>query len=232
MPASPKVGMRICLMHKWCHSPGCSERAATRYGNYCSKHASAKRRHGDSLQKGVTKSDLKPYIELIQERRAKHPEKKAWISMEERWKAQVEICVGIANDHGPMNKYKRIAAKEIVKVGHNVEHKTVVDTVLAMYLLQELESRRFRSDLAFWTQLVRRVRGLTELNSGMWVDPKTLRRKTAAMELCPRAAEAMVFYIKQALGVCGLWLAAFERKEEERRRQDALNFFAELKELA
>lgn len=219
-------------MHRWCCSPGCRERAATRWGKYCPKHSAKKRRHGDSEQKGITKYDLKPYLGLVKERRAKHPEKKAWVSMEERWKAQVDVCVSIANDNGPMNKYKRIAAREVVKVGHNTEHKTVVDTVLAMYLMQELEPRRFRTDLAFWTQLVRRVRGLTRLNSGVWIDPKTHKAKTAAKELSPRAAEAMVFYIKEALGVCGVWIADFERKEEERKRQDALNFYAELRELA
>jgi hypothetical protein len=219
-------------MHRWCCSPGCPKRAATRYGNYCSKHSATKRRHGDAQQKGITKYDLKPFIDLVKERRAKHPEKKAWVSMEERWKAQVEICVGVASGRIPMNKYKRLAAKEIVKVGRDVEHRAVVDTVLAMYLMQELDPRRFRSDVAFWTQLVRRVRSLTRLNYGMWLDPKTRKRKTAAQELSPRAAEAMVFYIKEALGVCGVWIAGLEKMEEERKRQDALNFFAELKELA
>ncbi|MER2268427.1 hypothetical protein [Methylobacterium oxalidis] len=169
---------------------------------------------------------------MVEERRAKHPEKKAWVSMEARWDAQTEICAEIANNHGPMNRYKREGANEIKKLRDNVEPREVVDTVLAMYLMYELEPRRFFSDQAFWTQLVRRVRGLTRANSGTWTDPETGKPKSAAKEIAPRVSEVVVFYIKEALGVCGVWMADLERKEEERKRQEVLDFYAELKELA
>ncbi|GEP07942.1 hypothetical protein [Methylobacterium oxalidis] len=131
-----------------------------------------------------------------------------------------------------MNKYKREAAKEIKRLGETVEARKVVDTVLAMYLVQDLEPYRFKSDQAFWTQLVRMVRGLTTANKGVWPDPKTGKAKTAAKETPPRVSEVIALYIREPLGVCGVWLADIERKEEERKRQEVLDFYAELKELA
>src|SRR3954468_23441685 len=108
------------------------------------------RRHGHPEQKGVTKADLKQYIQMVQERRTKHPEKQAWATMEARWSAVVESCKAIATGNRPTNKYGRDASREIMKVGIHVEPEKVIDTVLAMYLLQEFDPRRFRSDNAFW----------------------------------------------------------------------------------
>src|SRR4051812_14185291 len=113
-------------MHKWCKSPGCSRRSANRYGAYCSKHSATKRRHGHPDQKGVTKAGLLPYLQMVQERRAKHPDKKAWETMEAKWMGLVEAMKPLAENRGPTNKYGRIASREIVKLGIYVEAKKVV----------------------------------------------------------------------------------------------------------
>ena len=152
--------------------------------------------------------------------------------MEERWKAVVEGCKAIATGNRPTNRYNRLASQEIMKVGTYVPAKEVVDTVLAMYLLQELDPRRFRSDTAFWTQLVRRVRGLTSLNTGRWASPKTGKVKTASKDLAPRVTEAVAFYLREALGGAGVSLAHVQRVEEERKRDEKLAFYEQLRELA
>lgn len=222
-------------MHRTCRAGACLRKAATPYGNYCAKHASNNARHGHPEQKGVTKGELKPYLRMIAERRAKHPNRPAWKSMENRWKGLVDIADGViaeANQGKPMYRFNRMAAIEIKKLDNTVETQKIVDVVLAMYLLQELDPRRFRSDEAFWAQLVRRTRGLTKLNMGAWTNSKTGKTKTAAKELPPKAAQAVAFYLREALGVAGVWLADLEKKEEERKRQEVLSFYAELEELA
>jgi hypothetical protein len=65
-----------------------------------------------------------------------------------------------------MASWKRTAAFELVKLSNAVEARAVLKTVLAMFLMQDQEPRKFRSDNAFLTQMVRRVRGLTKVNAG------------------------------------------------------------------
>lgn len=192
----------------------------------------ANRRHGHPEQRGVTKAELNHYLQIVQEKRDKHPEARAWETMNERWSALVEGCKDIATGGRPTNKYGRTASREIVKVGVHVSPRKVIDTVLGMYLLQEFSPGRFRSDAAFWTQLVRRVRGLTTLNSGVWTNPATGKPKRAAQELPPKAAEAMAFYLREALGVAGVSLSHALMREEERKREEKLAFYEQLGELA
>jgi hypothetical protein len=220
------------MHHKNCRAPGCEKKSITPYGVYCRAHAATKRRHGHPEQKAVTKGDLKPFIKRVQERRAKHPTAKAWETMEARWNALVEFLQPLAESHYPTNKHRRSAAREIVKLGVHVEAKEVVETVLAIHLMQEYDPNRFRSDAAFDYQMVRRIRGLTRLNSGSWPNPNTGRVHRAAKELEPRTTEAMAHNVKQALGVAGVWLANAEREEEERKRKETLEFYDQLRELA
>lgn len=180
----------------------------------------------------MTKSELKPYLQMVLERRAKHPEAKAWATMEARWNKLVELMKPLAEYQGPTKRYGRIAAREIVKLGTHVETRKIVDTVLAMYLLQEFDARRFKSDEAFWAQLVRRTRGLARANYGTWTNPSTGKPKSAAKELEPKAAQAMAGELKETLGVAGTWLANLEKREEEQERRETLEFYDQLKELA
>jgi len=72
-----------------------------------------------------------------------------------------------------MVRYKRLAAYELRRLADHVTPERVIETVLAIYLMQDQDPRRFRSDTVFWTQLVRRVRGLTKANAGVWISPDT-----------------------------------------------------------
>jgi hypothetical protein len=218
-------------MTRNCGVPGCTSGVATEYGLYCTRHAANKRRHGHPEQHAVLKSDLKPYLASIRERRAKNDGKKLWGIMEARWSGIVSICDGILHDKMALYAPKREAAREIVKLGSHVEAQSVVDTVLAMYLLQYHDPRRFKSDDAFWTQLVRRVRGLTKLNRGSWKDAQSGKIKTAAKEVQPRTAEAMAYFIKEALGAAGVWIAKLEMKEREERERERQEFHQALEEL-
>ncbi|WP_244424626.1 hypothetical protein [Methylobacterium nodulans] len=116
-------------------------------------------------------------------------------------------------------RHERIAAEEVVKLSANVEAREVIETTFAMFLLEDHQPRRFRSDGAFRFQLARRLRGLTETNSGTWVDPSTGRTKRAYHELSPRACEVFSRWVIKALGGVGAHLAKLERDEEEERQR-------------
>jgi hypothetical protein len=58
----------------------------------------------------------------------------------------------------------RKAAEEVLKVAEEATPRDVIETVLAMSMMEELDRRRFRSDPGFRFQLVRRgVRALRKL---------------------------------------------------------------------
>jgi hypothetical protein len=107
----------------------------------------------------------------------------------------------------------------------------VVETALAMFMLQELEPRRFRSDEAFRTQLVRRVRGLTEVNAGEYYDHASGKTKRAYRELTPRATAVLGLWLAEAFGGAGLHLARLELTEWEKKNEERRELHKALSEL-
>jgi hypothetical protein len=206
-----------------CQFSGCDRAASSSYARYCDHHRARLRRNGDPSQTSITKKDLKPYAELVVDRIAANAANPIWTKMDARWEALVssaEARVG-AYQAGTASPRQNIqAATEIGRVAANVEPRQVVVTVAAMYLMQSLDQSRFRSDRAFDTQLVRRVRGLTAANSTAYVDPKTGRTRRAYHELPPRAAAVMSDWLRQTLGVLGMRLAALEQAERRAAEQD------------
>jgi hypothetical protein len=119
-----------------------------------------------------------------------------------------------------MPRYERIAAQEVVKLADAVPPREIVRTTLAFFMMNELEPRRFRSDKAFRTQLVRRVRGLTDLDVGSWFDHQTGKTRRAYKELTPRAAMVMGQWLAQAFGGAGLHLARLEQTEADKKQSE------------
>src|SRR5262249_37762005 len=161
---------------------GCQRSTTSRYSIYCSRHQSRLRRQGDVGQEAVTKADLKTYIRLVRQRAERNSENLAWNNLDERWRGLVSYAQSIlgAAQRGVVgNSNERIAAREVVKLAEHVEPREVVETVLAMFMLEQDQPRRFRSDPAFRTQLVRRTRGLSEVNAGTWYDAATGKTKRA-----------------------------------------------------
>ncbi|WP_147282354.1 hypothetical protein [Microvirga subterranea] len=130
-----------------------------------------------------------------------------------------------------MADYNRITAFELVKLSNAVEPEDVVQTVLAMYLLQDQEPKKIKGDKAFLTQMVRRVRGLTNLNAGTWTDNATGRTKTAYRELSPKAVERLGMKLAIAFGPAGLTLAKLERKDHERKMRELTEYHQALGDI-
>lgn len=49
-----------------CRVDGCF-RTATKFSHLCERHRNVARVHGDPLQRGITKTDLKPYLKAIRD---------------------------------------------------------------------------------------------------------------------------------------------------------------------
>lgn len=216
-----------------CRAPECGART-TRFGAYCNTHKTRKRRHGACDQQAVTAAHLKAHLKCLRARIAKNPDRRVWSAADERWQAIVAHARGIMavwHSGRACIRTEVRAAEEVVKLADNVSPREVVEVVLAMYLLAYDDPRRFRSDQAFRTQLVRRVRALTDLNAGMWTDPRTGKAKRAYRELTPHAVAFMGDWLATALGPVGIYLADLERREHEQKKQERAALAKALEEL-
>jgi hypothetical protein len=115
----------------------------------------------------------------------------------------------------PGSRNERRAAHEVTKLAEDVPPRQVVETVLAVIMMLELEPRRFRTDRAFKTQLVRLVRAQTDVKFGEKWDSATSKVKRWYKELPPKATAIMGQWLIDALGAAALRVARLERTEME-----------------
>jgi hypothetical protein len=124
------------------------------------------------------------------------------------------------------------AADEIKKLSSGVEPRDIIVTILAMYVMQQRQPRLFRSDTAFSTQLVRRVRGLSDVNVGEWYDSKAQRTRRVYRELPPRVVQVLAPWVASVAGLVGIRIAELEMKEEEARQEEVNTFYRAVSELS
>jgi len=220
-------------MNQFCRAPGCSAKASSQYGQYCNSHRAQVRRHGAVGQRAVTKADLRLYRALISARLEKNKDKPLLTQLEARWRALITYAESVREEarRNPMVCYRREAAIETLKIGKNVQAKDVIETVIAMYVMQDQEPRRFKNDQAFRAQLVRRVRGLTILNADTWIDPKSGKEKRVYRDLAPRAVTILSQWLAEALGTAGIHFAKLERQDHERKQQELKDFHQALGDM-
>jgi hypothetical protein len=216
-----------------CRVLGCGAHT-TRYGNFCPTHKSNLRRHGHAEQTAVTKAELAPLVALVRRRIEKNADNATWTHSEARWQAVVDHAQGIvakAQRGVPGNRYERTAAREVAVLGGAVTPRAIIETTFAVYLLQEHDPRRLRSDEAFRAQLVRRLRGLTEANMDEWKGSAGGRSKRAQRDIPPKATIIMAQWISEALGGVGVHLSRLEARDREERVARAAGLAEAMREL-
>jgi hypothetical protein len=155
--------------------------------------------------------------------------------LDERWLAltsAVGATLSAYHNGRPGLRQEVLAAHEIKKLGDTVEPRRVIVTALAMYLMLDHEPRRFRSDSAFSTQLIRRIRGLSDVNAGEWYDSKTNKTRRVYRELPPRVVQVLAGRVVPVLGGVGTKLAALERADHDARQRQIVSFQQAVKDLA
>lgn len=207
-------------MKALCTVPGC-DRTATGYGRLCNAHKSRKRRHGHPQQETITSANVKPYRRTIRDWiDAKENAESIWKQLEERWVTVVtwaEDTERLPKTGRAFHRPTVTAAIEVLKVARNVEPQVVIETVAAMVYMLEDDPRQFRNDDSFRRQLVRRTRGLTDVNAGSWYDHGSCKVKRVYRELSPKVAKAMAQVLIDGLGVVGLMIS---RKIEVQAKQE------------
>jgi hypothetical protein len=213
---------------------GCSRPAASAFAAFCGPHRTALRRHGAPDQKAVTKARLAPYLRIVKARIARNPDNVAWVTLDERWRALVDHAHGVLKTFASGRagvRFERIAAQEVVKLAKEVEARAVVEVTAAMVVMQEFEPRAFRSDDAFWLQLTRRVRSLTDLHFGESWDNKRQRVRRHYRDISPKAAVIMGRWLAEMLGVGGQHIARVELAEREKTAKEQVGLHDALRKL-
>lgn len=174
-------------------------------------------------------------MKIVEARIAKNASSSLWTQLDERWQALTSAAgatLSIYHNGRPGLRQEVLAAHEIKKLGDTVEPRKVIVTALAMYVMQQRQPRLFRSDTAFSTQLVRRVRGLSDVNVGEWYDSKAQRTRRVYRELPPRVVQVLAPWVASVAGVVGIKIAELEMKEEEARQEEVNTFYRAVSELS
>jgi hypothetical protein len=174
-------------------------------------------------QVAITKTDLNGYLKRVRRRIEKNPDSAAWGQLESRWTAVVEHAKGVVASFQSGKagaRYARKAAEEVLKVAEAATPRDVIETVLAIFVMQELDPRRFRSDPGFRFQLVRRVRALADVNAGQRWDQKADKVRRVYRELTPRAVATIGQWLADALGGAGVQLGRLEARDIEKGQQE------------
>lgn len=218
---------------KFCQTPGCQQEASG-FSTLCPHHKQAQRRHGHPLQVGITGHELRPYVSRVKARQAKNKGSDAWGILAGRWEALVGHSRVISERYasGAVSiRHERMAAHQVTTLAGAVPADNVVQTALAMYLLAQDRPNRFQSDRAFRFELVRRVRGLSDVNAGTYWDQKAGRSRRVYRDLPPRVVEVLGHWLAEAFGGAGLALAGKEREDAERAAQEHQRLAAALGDL-
>ena len=170
----------------------------------------------------------------MKQRMQKNADSTAWGILEERW----EMIVKAAEEQeasyqqgGTYARHDREAGHELQKLAKSVPTGALIETTLALYLMQQEQPRRFKSDAAFDYQLARRIRGLTDANAGSYWDHEAQRMKRVYRDLAPRTIVAFSQHVKLAFGVAGVFVAKLERQEAEQKHNQQAALIEALENL-
>jgi hypothetical protein len=206
-----------------CRVNGC-RRSAEGHGRYCNKHKSHDRRHGHPEQRPVTVFELRHHkaaCKAFLNRRANHDH--LWANLRGAWRALVETAKAEvrAVERGEVHQTFKLAAfKDILRVAGGAEPDEVVLALCGMGHLWTEQPHRFRSDRAWFQQLARRFRGLTDTHVAKYQNAKTGKVHRVYAEPGPRAASYLGQLLAQsALVSSGASIAMAAARQEERAEE-------------
>ncbi len=211
-----------------CHKP------TTRWGTLCSTHRNRQRRHGHSNQTGVTKTELKPYVEIVRRRKARNQNNPLWTTLQTRWEQLVENARLVLKDYlngKAMSRHLVMTSRELVNIHETVEFDDISSTALAMFILQTQHPMRFRDQSGFLHQLARRLRGLSDMNAGTWFDHSTGKVKRVYRDLPARTSQQFGQSALEVFALAGAVLAKKEIEEANAKQAEKLTIINAIQEM-
>jgi hypothetical protein len=218
---------------KICRIQGCAL-PVSGFSFYCEAHKRRNRRHGHPTQLTITAHELQPFRKRVRARIEKNMGNNTWNMLGARWEALIEIAKAEETTYlagATHSRYEREAWFNVVKIGISASGMEVIEVALAMYLLQEENSQRFKSDAAFGGQLARRVLALAPVNVASYHDNKARKVKRVYRDAKPKTTAILARILQDAFGVAGLTVAHLERYERDKLRNEKQALFDALEEL-
>jgi len=186
------------------------------------------------MQTSISSAELRPYLETVRKRIAKNSTNPIWEKLEDRWL----LLVQTAQEHverieagTPYVRYHREAWSDLARLGKEVQPREVIETILAVYLMEGWNPRRFVDDRAFGFQLVRRVRSLSTVAVAEYHDFKSGKQKKVYRDFKPKTCEYLASILKTTFGVAGLAVARLEARDRQQQEADKQSFFDHLSAL-
>lgn len=216
-----------------CRIQGCTL-PISGFSFFCEDHKRRNRRHGHPTQLAVTAHELEPFRKRVRARIEKNMGNPTWNILGARWEAVIEVAKSEEATYltgAVHNRYEREAWFNVVKIGTSASAKEVIEVVLAMYLLQEENHHRFKSDNAFSAQLVRRVRALAPVNVASYYNNKARKVKSVYRDAKPKTTAILARIIQDTFGVAGVTVAHLERYEMKQLRDEKQALYDALGEL-
>jgi hypothetical protein len=173
-------------------------------------------------------------VRLVKKRIAKNAENPAWSRLEDTWgRLQLHAKSILAGETSgrARSRHERTAAHELVRLGEIVAAREAVVCALAMFVMLEMDGRRFPTDSGFRAQLVRRVLRLTDITSTVYFDQGTLHAKRVYRDLPPRAMAVLGVWLTEAFGVAGVHLGKLELRDIEAGRKGKQDLWTSLDKL-
>ncbi|MFS0753483.1 hypothetical protein ABC383_02140 [Noviherbaspirillum sp. 1P10PC] len=204
------------------------------YSTLCDNHKRRNRRHGHPEQRSVTSYELEPFRKRVKARIEKNASNPTWKLLRDRWEALEGIAKGHVEQYGtgvPYNLHQREAWANVATLGAAAQTMDIIEIVLAMYLMQEENPYRFKSDEAFSGQLVRRVRNLAPTSIATYQDFRTNKAKRVYRDLKPRTVEILARMLQETFGVAGLTVAKLEQQEAAQKQNEQRSLHNALSEL-
>lgn len=220
-------------MHRVCRISQCGSPAAG-HSNLCEKHKKAAKRNGDPLQSSIRPIQLKPYLRMVDARRARNPDSPLWETLEDRWRALVEFSleqIRLRDSGHAYSVHLYEAAKQVHMVSGSATPAKVVGVVLALHLMEQFDRSRFQSDRSFAFQLVRAVRRLGPQAIGTRWCQAEKRSKGFYRDTAPRTTEVLAAWLRDAFGGAGAQLAALEYEAEAKRHEEAQAIYQAVRRL-
>lgn len=206
------------MSNRPCAVGGCSA-PAKGFSPLCSAHRNNRDRHGHPQQTSVTTHDLRPYLRMVEARRARNPGNAAWSMLEQRWSAAVSAAADMLarwESGRACVRWQVDAADQLCKLHGTVAPTAIINTALAIFIMRAAEPRRFMSEQGFRHQLVRVVRRLAPMSVGSYWNHKTQKVHKVYKDPAPRKVSFLADYLIAAFGLAGAQMAELELNTEDR----------------
>jgi hypothetical protein len=144
-----------------CRVSGCRNTTSNKgWSRLCNAHLMRHRKYGHPEQRSIKINELRPYRESVRKAIDRNPQVD-WSAIYSQWTRTVGVAqeaLQTISTGIPHLRYEREAAQMICSIASAVEPQVVFEIVSALWLLQEVEGGKIKSDASFQSIVIQSLR--------------------------------------------------------------------------